>query len=150
VQFAGFEFPGRHIDHRQPQSLPRIRQRRQIVVGLLVQHGSGQDGSRRNDPRHFPLHQTLGLGRVFRLLTNGDGETALHQAANIIFSGVVRNARHGHFRGAPAPGGESKVQNTRGGLGVLKEHFIKVPEAEKEHLVLVDALHFKILPHHRR
>ena len=49
---------------------------------------------------------------------------------------------------AVVPGGEGQVQLLGGQLGIVGEHFIEVPQAEKQNGIRVVLLDFQILLHH--
>ena len=126
------------------------------VAGLVLEAGGVRHRAGGHHPDDVPLHETLGLGRVLRLLADGYLVAPGDEAGNVGVAGVVGDAAHGdlllHGLGvlAVVPAGEGQVQLTGGDPGVVREHLIEVPQTEEEDGVRVVFLDLQILPHHGR
>ena len=109
----------------------------EVVAGLIIQAGGVDNGAGGHHPDDVPLHQALGGGGILHLLADGHLVALGNQPGDVGFAGVVGDAAHGDpfllrlgvF--AVVPGGEGQVQFLGGQLGIVGEHFIEVPQAEK-------------------
>ena len=59
-------------------------------------------------------------------------------------------AHRNFFLIAASPARQGQVQFARRRQGIVKKHFIKVAEAEKEDFILALLFDFHVLLHHRR
>jgi hypothetical protein len=100
----------------------------QKVVLAGAEHALLENGAGSDDAGDFSLHQPLGLGRVFHLVTDGDRKALFHQQGAVAIQGVVGNARQGYtahlLTGIFA--GEHQFQLAGNGDGILKEGLEKV------------------------
>ncbi len=122
-----------------------------VVVFALLQHAAFGNRAGGDDPGDVPLHQSLGQRRVLHLFADGDLIALLNKSRNIGIHAVVGHAAHGGLLLlglAAVPAGQGQVQLPGRQLGVLVEHFIEVPQAEKQDAVLIPGLHLLILPLH--
>ena len=123
----------------------------EIVILAVLQHGGGDDRPRGDHPDDVPVHQALGQGRVLRLLADGHFIALGDEPGDIALAGVIGHAAHGGalLRGlVPVPGGQGQVQLLGHQLGVLVEHLVKIPQAEKQNGIGVLGLDVQILLHH--
>ena len=131
------------VSQAQPRPLGAAVQGRQEVVFAFLQHVLLDEGAGGDDPDDLPVHQALGLGGVLSLLADGDLVPLGDEPGDIGLGGVIRHAAHGRAllrRLVPVPGGQGEVEFGGGGLRVVVEHLVKVPQAEKEQAVGVLAL----------
>ena len=121
----------------------------QIVIPLLRQKRTFNDGSGRHDPDDLPLDQSLRQRGVLHLLTDGNLIAFLNQFSDVHIGGMERNTAHGSalLLTAVAPG-QGQFQFARGSDRIVKKHLIKVPQPVKQQVVLILVLDFHVLLHH--
>ena len=126
----------------------------EVVSGPVIQTRSVNDRTRRHNPDNIPLHQPLGGGGVLHLFADGHLVALGDEPGNVGLAGVIGDAAHGDpfflrlgvF--AVVSGGQGQVQLFGGQLGIVGEHFIKVPQTEKQNGIRVFLFNFQILLHH--
>ncbi len=152
TDFGDAEFAGGDVEQGHPVATRAGADEGHQVVVLLGLQGFGVDHQPRgDDPHHLPLDDALGLARVLHLLADGHLVAVFHQAVDVGLATVVGDAAQRDFVLRPlVAGGQGDVQHPRGGHGILEEHFVEVPQAEKQDGVGNLGFYFEILPHHRR
>ena len=144
--FSAAERPRGQIHQGQAETPSRAVNGGEEIVALRLEHPLVEMRSRAQDLRHLALHQLAGA-RFLHLLAKRHFAPGLEQAGDVTAQGVKGDAAHGHD---PAFG-ERHVEQLRPRLGVLKEHLVKVPEAEQQQGVLGQfALDPPVLRHHGR
>ncbi len=144
------ELARREVDRGDPRPLARIQGDQEVVAGT-VQPIMGEDRARADDFDHLPTHQTFSMLRVFDLFTDCHTVARLDQAAQVLAGSFDGNTGEGDVgRGAIVPHGERETKLPCGELGVLKEHLVEVPHAEKQHRIAVTCFDGPILLHQRR
>ncbi|MNX53010.1 hypothetical protein D3C86_837000 [compost metagenome] len=162
VQF-GFELSGRalrdtelaagQIQPGQPGArgacVAPDEHRGQGAVRLGGQQRVVRERARRDDAHDTAFDRPLGRGRIADLFADRDGLAHGHQARQVLFHGVDRQARH---RDRDAVGraalGQRQVEQARATLGVFVEHLIEVAHAVKEQQGAGLRLQAEVLLHH--
>ena len=139
------KFPRGMVHACQAEALFVLVQRHNVIMAGGIQQIHIRQGSGGNHAGQFPLHQLARL-RNGGLLRNSYPLSSLHQPSDIPFRAVVGHPAHGNAVAL----GQRQAQNGGGLLGVLKKHFVKIPQPEKQQHVFRQALlHAKVLIHHR-
>ena len=126
----------------------------EVVAGLIIQTCGIDDSAGGHHPDNIPLHQPLGGGGVLHLLADGHLVALGNQPGDVGLAGVIGDAAHGHplFLRlgvlAVIPGGQGQIQFFGGKLCIVGEHFIEVPQTEKQNGIRIVLLDFQILLHH--
>ena len=113
VESSGGDLAGGDVAQAQPGPLLVLVDGADEIIPPLVQHGGGNDGTRRHNADNVPVHQALGGGGVLHLLTDGHLVTAGDEAGDVGVGAVVRHAAHRGalpLRLAPVPAGEGQLQ----------------------------------------
>ena len=123
------------------------------VGAALVQTGAVDDRAGGHHADDVPLHQTLGLGGILRLLADGHLIALGDEPGDIGIRRVVGHAAHGHplLDGlvlALVPAGQRQIQLAGRRFGVGAEHLIEVTQTEEQDGVLVLFLYLQVLLHH--
>ena len=149
-QHVRHKLAGAHIRPRQRGSLAEKGHAKHVAVVFFVQHGGVYHRAGSDDADHVPLHQSLAQGRIGQLLADGHLVALFDQPGDISAGGVVRNAAHGRtFAQAATFARQHQFQLFGHQLGVLKKHFVKIAQPEKQDAVLMLLLDVQILLHHR-
>ena len=141
----------RNIRKRGAENVSAHIDRANVIVLLLVQQRGLRKRPRGNHADDVALDDPLGERRILKLLADGDLISASDKLADVALDGMIRNTAHRRTFLFPAvPARQREVQLSRGDLGIVKEHFVKVPEPVHEDILAVFVLDFKILLHHWR
>ena len=113
--------------------------------GMLQRNRAGRDNT-----DNLAFHDPLRRFRIFHLLTNGDLIAFVDKPFYIRFRRMERHSAHRDpFFIAAGPAGQRQIQLAGSRQGVIKEHFIKIPETEKQQLIFTLLLDLQVLLHHR-
>ena len=103
---------------------------RNVVVFVILKHTALDDGAGRDHADDVAFHKTLGLGRVFHLLTDGDLVALRDEAGHIALIAVERYAAHGRaLFEAALLAREGQIQLPRDCERIVKEHLVEVTDA---------------------
>ncbi len=139
-------------DVRKAQSRSRFAQkdRRNVVVAVLLQHRRFDHRARRDGADNFAFDKTLCLFRVLDLFTDVHLVPVFDQLGNIALAGMKRNAAHRcALLLSAVAAGQHEVKLFGRNFCVLKEHFVKIAQSIQQDAI-AGFLDVKILPHHRR
>ncbi len=122
----------------------------QQVVVLVRREALGFDQQAGGDhPDHLAPDDALGLLRVFHLFADGHLVAGLDQPGDIGCDGVIGDAAEGDLVAAAlVAGGQGDIEDAGCQQGVVQEHLVKVPHAEKEDRIGIARLDLQVLPHH--
>ena len=126
-----------------------LQARKVVGLGAFQQLGIA-DRSGRDDPRHFPFDQALGLCRVLDLIADRHFESRSKQFAEVHLDRMMRHATHRCFVLLPTVARrERHFQNRSRPHCILEEHLVKVAHPIHEDGILVVGLDLEILAEHR-
>ena len=124
---------------------------RNVVVFVVLKHTALDDGAGRDHADDVAFHKTLGLGRVFHLLTDGDLVALRDEAGHIALIAVERYAAHGRaLFEAALLAREGQIQLLRDCERIVEEHLVEVTDAVEKNLILMLFFDLQILLHHGR
>ena len=150
-QFRSVDFTGGNIRKADAGCLAFYKHAAQIIVPVIFQHTAFNDRTGGHHPDNVPLYQALGLGRVLHLFADGHLVALGDQAGHIAFVAMERHPAHGcPLFLAAVPPGQGQFQFLGRQNCIVVEHFVEIPQTEKEDLILVLLFDFKILCHHGR
>ncbi len=110
---------------------------------ILGEHGSGSDGL-----HHLSPDEALRLLWILNLFANGDTKPPLDQASDVVLGRLDRNpCQRDVGSAAVVARRERKPKLTRRHLGVVEEHLVEIPHAEKQYRVAMPRLDLAILLH---
>ena len=133
-----------------PACFPSDAERTDKIVARLIQHTAFQHGAGGDNADDVALDKPLCERRILHLLADGHLVPLRNQPGDIGLRAVERHAAHRRALLLPAIApGEGQFQLPRGELCIVKKHFIKVAQAEKQKRVGILLLDLKILLHHR-
>ncbi len=119
--------------------------RGQVVVGVAGQESRLDDCPRCHDPHYFAREDAFER-LVSHLFADGDVVAFFDQAGEVVFDGVVGDARHRDARTfGDVARGEHDVEFARGNLGVLVKGLVEIAEAEEQDRVRVGAFDLEVL-----
>ena len=122
-----------------------VVERENVVVAFRVELRIVERRSRRNDSDESAFDELARRGR-FRLLANGNFYTGVERFLQIGLHGVIRHARKRRSRAFR----EREPEQLRPALRVRTEHFIKIPDTEKQQRIGRELVSkFPILLDHR-
>ncbi len=148
-QFCDFELPRGQIQQCHSVFGRALGDADKIVVTLVPQQRLFKNRPGRDDARDLPLDDPLGKPRVLHLVADGHFVPRRNQARHIGLRRVERHSAHGGLaRRACVAGRQGDVEYFGGLLGILKKHFIKIPQAEKENRLRKRLLDAPVLRHH--
>ena len=117
----------------------------EVVVAGGVELGGLEGGAGRKDTGEGAFDE-FAWGGGLGLVADGNLAAGGEEFGKVGISGVERDARHGVVLAL----GQSDAEDACGIFGVVVEHLIKIPEAEKEDGVFGQAAtHLEVLLHHR-
>ena len=103
---------------------------RNVVVFVILKHTVLDDGAGRDHADDVAFHKTLGLGRVFHLLTDGDLVALRDEAGHVALIAVERYAAHGRaLFEAALLAREGQIQLPRDCERIVEEHLVEVTDA---------------------
>ena len=94
-ELCGVDLSGRYIAVTEPCPPAVDIAGGKVVVFIFFQHGAVGNGARCDDLDDFPLHETFGGLRVFRLFADRYFVALFHEARDIRVCAVERHAAHG-------------------------------------------------------
>ncbi len=145
-QLRTAKFTGGNIHKGEAGALLRKNHRCQVIVASAGQEVGFREGARRDHPYNFALEEAIGLGLGAGLFTDRYMEAAFNQAAKVVFSGMVGDARHGHTHAfGHRAAGEHDIQGFAGLLRVFVEGFVKIAQAEEDDRLGVFAFDLQVL-----
>src|SRR5271154_937280 len=148
-KFCGAEFSGGKIQGCEAHALAYLGQRRQEIIFFRTQQRISRS-PRRDYPRHFSPYEFLGQPWIFHLLADGHLEAFADKLAYIAFRRMVRDAAHGYGNAFFfVARGQRDLQLFGGDDGIVKEKFVKIPQAEKQQRGGMLFLDGSVLPHQR-
>ena len=143
------ELAGRHIRKAKPGAVLAAKHTAQVVVDAVLQHIALDHRTGGDDSYNLSFNDALGGSRVLHLLADGHLVAPAHQLGNIAVCAVEGHAAHRRpLLLAAVPTGEHQVQLFAGDLGIIKKHFIKIAQTEKQNHICIILLDLKILLHH--
>ena len=151
VHFRQVIIAGGDVRRGNADSGGRIGHAHQEIVFGFLQGLHVQIGAGRHHTDHFPLDQSLRLSGIFHLFPDGNLISFVDQLGQVAFHRVIRDAAHG--RSFLQPAGFScqrQLQLLRRHNGVLKKHFIEIPQPVKEDTVRILFFCLHVLLHHGR
>ncbi len=145
-QFGDGKLSGGDIGIRNRCSVQVQNDRSEIVIRVSGQEARLGHGSGSHHAYHFAFDQSLG-GHFADLFADGDVVAFFDQAREIVFDGMIGNARQRHaYPAANRARCEHDVEFARGDLGVLVEGFIKIAKPEEENGIGMLLFFFEVLP----
>jgi hypothetical protein len=133
--------------HRREADVAALPERDDPIVpapGYPALHQHGARGQRLHD---LPPDQALGEAGILDLLADGDAVSGRHELAQVVRRGLHRHAGE---RDAVSARGQRDLQDPRGQLGVLIEHFVEIADPIKEDSVRTLRLYLAPMLEHRR
>jgi hypothetical protein len=117
----------------------------EVVRLVRIEEAAIRHRARADDLRKLARHQ-LARDRLTHLLADRHALPGADEARDVALRRVVRHTAHGDAVALC----ERHVEDARGGLRILEEHLIKVPQAEEQQDVRRQiSPHGEILLHHR-
>ena len=122
-----------------------------IVVCAFFKHCVFNNGSGSDDTDYVAFYKAFCKRGIFHLFTDCYFIAFFYKTGNIRFVTVIRNSTHWRsFFLTAISSGKGKLQFFGSDFCIVKKHFVKVTEPEKQYGVFVILFYFKILFHHRR
>ena len=149
---------GRQIDRGEADAglfvrrLPAGDQGYRVVVAVLVEHRIQEGGAGRHHLHDVPLDDAPGFLWIFDLLADGHLLPHLHESGDIAVGSVVGDSRQRNLAAAVAvvPRRQGQTQQRRRLPGVVVEHLVEIPHAEKQDGIRVPAFETHELLHRWR
>ena len=136
----------RKIQNGETVSLFRQVDPRQEIVTLGVEDIALGNGSRRHHAGDVPLHDALGGGRIFNLITDRNLHAGADEFGQVALRGMVGNPAHRHVVAL----GQGNIKHGGGALGVIEEHLVEIAKTEEQNRIVRDTgANAPILLHHR-
>ena len=136
---------------KQRPAAPPFRKHSQCSCFCRPEHTALDDGAGRDHADDVAFHKTLGLGRVFHLLTDGDLVALRDEAGHIALIAVERYAAHGRaLFEAALLAREGQIQLPRDCERIVEEHLVEVTDAVEKNLIFMLFFDLQILLHHGR
>ena len=143
---GGSELARGHVDVGDAGQVAVDDERRQVVVGPLVEEVGLDDRARGDDAHHLAVHQGAALRRLADLLADSDLVAFADKLSQVAIERVMREARQRHAHAlAHRPRGEDDLQLARHELGVLVERLVEVAQPEEDDGLREAALDLQVL-----
>ena len=114
----------------------------QEIVRFGLQELVAERNPRGDQLGDAPLHNGLGLLRVFQLVADGYPLPGLDQLGQVGIQGMVRKARQGGLVAPVVALGEHNVEDVGCLFGIRPEGLVEIPHAEQQQGVRIPALAF--------